>query len=387
MRIQENQTYTVLGAAHGGDGIVRAGGTVCFVQGALPGDTVRLTDITHRHGAWRARVAEVVAPSAERVAPGCPVFGRCGGCNWLNFAYPGQATAKQGIVKDCFRRIAGCDIDPGWIEEPALRTGYRTRATLHASDEGWGFYELESRRVVPITKCPLAHPVLNESIARLETVENDCDLTLTVDPDTGEALAWAHGDPGALSSAFPDIQSGSTGGSRRRFEFDGVPIVNGTFSQSSLLLNRLLRARVRDSIGDASSILDLYCGSGNFSIEHCDGRHVIGMDGDGPAIMAALHASGGDYRVGNDRDMAVLCQERVWDIVILDPPRAGAKRVVKALAQSRNDRAVYVSCDPATLARDAKTLLSSGWRIDAVDVVDMFPNTAHVECVALFVRA
>jgi 23S rRNA (uracil1939-C5)-methyltransferase len=168
--------------------------------------------------------------------------------------------------------------------------------------------------------------------------------------------------------------------------FDRVPVVNGTFAQSSLLLNRMLREVVDAALDEPESLLDLYCGSGNFSLPYTDRCAVVGVDVSGPAVMAALRASGADYRVGNEPAMRELLAARAWDTVLLDPPRAGAKKIVMALAGARCNRVVYVSCDPASLARDTRELLDAGWRAGAVTVVDMFPNTPHIETVCRFER-
>jgi 23S rRNA (uracil1939-C5)-methyltransferase len=163
-----------------------------------------------------------------------------------------------------------------------------------------------------------------------------------------------------------------------------VPIVCGGFSQASLLLNRVLRDCVRPAIGNPESVLDLYCGNGNFSLDLAGRARVLGLDHHAPSIAAAQATGAGEYAVGDEFAFVRAAARESWDVIVLDPPREGAKAIVSALAQSRTRRIVYVSCDPATLARDAKSLFSAGWALASLTAVDMFPHTAHIECVAAF---
>lgn len=376
----------ITGLGTGGEGVGRIDGEVVFVSGALPGDRVTLVGLEKRRGTLRGSVGDVIEPSPHRVAANCPVFGECGGCTWLDFGYPAQGEWKRRIVQDCFQRIARIEVSPEWLEEPSLRLGYRTRATFHPAEAGWGFYARGSHAVVPIESCPLSHPKLNRAFSMLRGVQGTADLTITVNPEREEALIWSESEQPALKKVFPSAQAEGVAGNRNFFEFDGIPIVNGTFAQSSLLLNRLLRELVAENLGEPASLLDLYCGSGNFSLPWVAKAEVIGVDSSGPAVMAAFRKSGADYRVGNEAAMCTLIQERAWDAVLLDPPRIGAQKAAGALRNALCGRIVYVSCDPATLARDSRELAAAGWKLQRIAVVDMFPNTPHIETVSLFMR-
>jgi 23S rRNA (uracil1939-C5)-methyltransferase len=166
--------------------------------------------------------------------------------------------------------------------------------------------------------------------------------------------------------------------------FDGAPIVNGAFSQSSLLLNRLLVGLVKDTLGPVDSLLDLYCGNGNFSLQ-TKAKSVLGLDHDRFATNAANAIGRGTYRAA---DETAFCQalRQPWDAVVLDPPRTGAKAIINALAECQAQTIVYVSCDPATLARDLKTLTATGWQLLSTTAVDIFPNTPHIETVCQIKR-
>jgi len=377
----------ITGLANGGEGICRVEGEICFVPYALPGDRLSIELRGKSQGALRGAVREIIVPSPHRSQPSCGVFGRCGGCTWLHFDYPAQAEWKRRIVKDCFSRIGKLDVDADWLEDPALRTGYRTRATFRRDESRWGFYEARSHEVVDIPECPLCHPRLNGAFGALRTTNAAGPVEITVNPEGDEVLVWSEQDVAHLKDLFPLANSPRDAGRRESFSFDGVPIVNGTFAQSSLLLNRVLVRYVHALIGDASSLLDLYCGTGNFSLALTDRMRVLGIDHDGTAIMAADKIGGGEYRIGDEEEFKKHIGASAWDVITLDPPRAGAKRITRALAECKTGRIVYISCDPATLARDAAVLVNGGWSVVSVTAVDMFPHTAHIECVVCFERA
>jgi 23S rRNA (uracil1939-C5)-methyltransferase len=376
----------VTAAVHGGHGLCRIGGQVCFVPGALPGDTINLRSVTKRHGVLWGEIELLVAASEHRVSAECPVFGVCGGCSWLHFGYPGQGEWKCKIVTDTFRRIARLDITPEWRENPELRTGYRTRAQYHSEGSGWGFFEEGSHKVVPVESCPLCHPKLNDAFDTLRRTRHKGTVELTVNPEGDEVLAWCRAPRAALADAFPGLDWPDQDAPRGRFLFDGAPVVNGTFSQSSLLLNRLLVAAVHELCGAPGSLLDLYCGNGNLSHGIPVTGRFLGIDHNRNATAAAAETSGRDYREGNEAAFTAALSGAAWDTVLLDPPRTGARGVMDTIAGCDAAAVVYVSCDPATLARDAASLREAGWKIERLVAVDLFPNTPHVETVCRFMR-
>ncbi len=380
-------TATISGVAHGGYGIARLKDGVCMVPYALPGDTVNIKIIGKMRGVLWGQIHEVLIPSPERkTVYECPVFGECGGCSWLHFRYPAQCHWKARIVRDCFQRIAKADLEPEWIEDSALRFGYRTRAEFHRSDTGWGFYARESHRVVPIEACPLCHAVINDALRLLQGITKGKSIELTANPETGEVLVWLEAPTPEIESVFPLTDVAESSKTPHEFLFEGVPVVNGAFSQSSLLLNRFLTRVVDEMVAEPASLLDLYCGTGNFSIKYAQHIPVLGVDQNARAIARAASLGVGEYRLLCDEKFDLVLQEREWDVVLLDPPRQGAKKVISLLGESRAKRIVYVSCNPATLARDAHELMRKGWRIQRACVVDMFPHTAHIETVVRFER-
>lgn len=366
--------------ALGGDGICRIDGQVAFVPYGLPGDHLRVR-IRHqaRQVLW-GELVEVLHPAPDRVEPDCPEFGRCGLCSWLHFAYPAQAEWKVRLVQETLRRIGRIEAAVGWREDPTARRGYRTRAEFHGDGKKLGFFARQSHDIVESTGCPLCHPRMNEALARLRPLRPKGDVAVTVNPEGEDILVWAKPRDERLTQAFPD------GAGRSHFLFDGVPIVNGGFSQASLLLNRLLVAQVKAWAPTDGTLLDLYCGSGNLSMALAGQLVITGIDHDRTAVSAAAAMNSGAYRPGSEAVMAAALAEKHWDCILLDPPRTGAKALLPALQSTTARRIIYVSCDVPTLARDLRALLEAGWKLGEVVALDLFPNTGHVEAVCWLER-
>jgi 23S rRNA (uracil1939-C5)-methyltransferase len=380
----------IASVAHGGHGVCRIDGQVCFVAYGLPGDTLRIRVTRQTKGVLWGDIIEVAEASPDRMPVESNHFGACGGCAWLHFAYPAQAQWKLRIVRDALSRIGGIETELEWIENDSLRSGYRTRAEFHGKSGRLGFYALGSNEVRSTAPCPLLHPTLAQALERLQELRLDGPVEVTVNPEETNlldaAMVWARRQPPRkVQDFFPIVGWPGHHGVAGCFVFDGVPVVNGTFSQASLLLNRMLVETVRRMLGAPSTLLDLYSGSGNFSLTLDGVADVLGLDQNREAIAAANSLRPGAYRVADESGF-LLELEKPWDTIVLDPPRQGAKEIMEALSSSPAHRIVYVSCDPATLARDLKTLAARGWRLAETAVLDMFPNTPHVETVCALER-
>ncbi len=378
---------TITGVAHGGDGIGRIDSMACFVAGALPGDTVRVRIYRRTSNALWGHLLEVMSPSPHRITgSACAGLPCTTTCAWHDFQYPAQGEWKRQIVQESIRRIGHIEVEVAFLEEPTLRQGYRTRAVFHGDGATLGYYAPRTHDVIPLPACPLNHQRLNDALETLRPLKLRSNIHVTVNPE-GEEILISMGDPPTPLRALFPLTDSFNSRTRHQFLFDGIPIVNGTFSQASLLLNRMLRRETDQRIGNATSLLDLYCGNGNLSLHHTNKREVVGVDHAGASIAAANEYSSGVYRHGDEQIMVRLIQEHPWEVIVLDPPRTGAKALTKALANAHAKRIIYVSCNPTTFARDANGLASGGWRLTSAAALDMFPHTPHVETIGVFERS
>ena len=419
---------------HEGRGVGRVNGKVVFVDGALPGERVRARCTTTAKRFDEAVVEAVAEASADRVEPFCPVFGRCGGCTLQHLAPTAQRDQRERRVHDELARAAGAP-PADWL--PALTgpaTGYRMRARMtvrHVRRQGvlLGFRERAGRHVVDTDVCAILDPRLErlipglkELIASLDRPERVSALELVAgDGDTVVAFQYA-GAPGEADRtrlAGYQHQSGvmvavAAGGPPVAVDPDRPPdayyalpgedlvlrFAAGDFVQANATVNRELVARAMDLLAPASGevMLDLYCGIGNFSLPAARrGAAVTGIEGDAGLVERAAANARGNGLAGRARfhqaDLAAVplgawLQRLQPAAVLLDPPRAGAQEAVDALVQRPPPRIVYVSCDPATLARDVGRLVGAGgYRLRAAGIADMFPHTGHVEAIAALERA
>ena len=344
---------------------VEARGKVVFVPDTLTGEEVLIRVTKPRKGFAEAALLKVIVPSPHRVIPECPWFGRCGGCQYQHAAYEEQLRIKAKQVRDALQRIGGFTEIPALHVEPAPQPyGYRNKITLHRGDDGaLGFFARDHRTVLDLDRCPIASDTLNTQLA---------------------ALRKSPSRPRHVSLVDAALRPES---------------VEGGFHQVNTAMALKLLQWVRQQIGLPSQgqLFDLYCGAGFFTFGLADlFAAVCGMDRDERAIHAATtqaRARGvtqaGFFAGIVEERLEWLLQNAPWDetVLLVDPPREGlAAPVSEAFARKRPSRFIYVSCDPATLARDLKKLVgaeSPGYRVAALGMFDMFPQTAHIETVAV----
>ena len=415
----------------GGDGLARhPDGFVVFVAGTAPGEQVAV-EYTETQKQWRrARVVEVIEPSPRRREPPCTYYGTCGGCQLQHLEYDAQVEAKAGIIADALRRIAKLepesdDGDSSIDVEPAPREfGYRNRVSfeLARGDETVraGFHRRDdATSVVDIEACPLAEPAINEAWKSLRAAwgpnatmlpagpELRLTLRATSEGHTGLAVegGFDAGEPARLVETVPQLAAtwvlgrkgeplGFAGAEKLTERWAGVdlPLSGTAFVQ----VNREMAVRLDEytrqqcDVGDGARVVDAYCGYGVRALDLSRaGYIVVGIDFDRGAVRAARRIArnaelSAEFITG--RVESSLGGALPADVVVLNPPRRGVVRaVVDALLQSPPERIVYVSCDPATLARDLRAL-SSAFDVTAVRGFDLFPQTASVETVATLIR-
>jgi len=415
---------TITALSHAGEGIGRHAGRAIFVPFALPGETVRVEIVEEKKNFARARLLEVLTPAPERIIPRCPhhfslsqvstplsrITPRaCGGCQLQHLDYPAQLKFKQQTVVEQLTRVGGLANPPVHPTLPSPAPfNYRNHVQFSLTLEGQlGFRAASSHQIIPIQECHLLEPMLIELFPRLhfesrpelERVtlragdEDEALIIFESDEDAPEveldlpaSVALLHSDGTTLTLAGSDYLLETIRG--RTFKVSA-----GSFFQVNTLMAEPLVELVLNGLAltGGETVLDLYCGVGLFSafIASVAGR-VIGIESFSPAVSdAAVNLDEFEnieiYEA--EAEIVLPTLQTKFDAVVLDPPRSGcAPEVVEALITSGAPRLIYVSCDPATLARDAKRLIAGGYRLEWAQPLDMFPQTYHVECVAKFVR-
>lgn len=437
--------------AFGGEGVGRLDGYVVFVRGGLPGDRVRVTLTETRARYGRGVVASVVTPSPDRVEPPCPYFGRCGGCRLQHLAYPAQLRFKEKQVRDCLERLGDVGpVDVRPILAAPETYGYRNKMefTVAAGPDGavLGLHEAERYdAVLDIERCGLQSDTMNRLLAETRSEVRARELTVH-DTATGQGLLrfvalreGRHtGDAMVnLVASAPDVEALGPVAARLRERVPAVAsvVLNVNAKKASVAVGteeHVLAGRdfITESLGgvrfqvSASSFFqtntrqaerlfslvesacalagdetafDLYSGTGAISLllaRRC--RRVYGIEVVAASVADAVRnarANGIDncvFLTGEVRHvLPQLVHEGVRaDAVVADPPRAGFHpKALDALATLAPARVVYVSCNPATLARDVGELVRRGYRLEWVQPVDMFPQTPHIEAVARLGRA
>ncbi len=393
---------TIESLAAGGDGVARDdSGRVTFVPRSAVGDRLRVDLIAAKKRFARGRLRELVEPSPDRVEPACALFdgGPCGGCQWLHIARPAQLRAKQAIVAGALRHEVEAGLELRDILDPAPALGWRRRARMH-----WvrrrrggalvGFYQPGSDRVVDVRACPQVVPeVMAAAAAVRDGVEllGRGELMIVVGKAGGAHVVIAGGVRGDVAGlvgtgGIAGIAWGEQSAGAPAVEIDdGVTVRADAFCQASAAGNAALVAAVADLAGDLDGrrVLELYAGAGNFTRVLRDrAKRVVAVD-EAPGALPGV-----SWRKGDVADVAATLVEvgQEFDVVVLDPPRSGAKDVLAAISALQAERIVYVSCDPATLGRDMAALRRSGYRGGVAQPVDLMPQTAHVEVVAVMTR-
>jgi 23S rRNA (uracil1939-C5)-methyltransferase len=429
---QERETADIISLDHEGRGVARIDGKTVFVEGGLPGEQVRLRRTHRRRRHDEAVMVELLRASPDRVTPRCRHFGNCGGCSLQHLAHDAQLQAKGLQVAEELERIGGVSPEK-WLAPLAGPVwAYRRRARLgckYVVAKGRvlvGFRERGSPYLAELQHCDvLVEPVgrliaelaaligelsIRDRLPQIEVAAADNAIVLVMrvlDPPTEADLAKLrefealhrvelHLQPGGLDTVAPLSPPATS----LRYQLPGLPagiaFVPTDFIQVNGGLNRQMVERALELLAPEAGdrALDLFCGLGNFSLPLARRvAHVTGVEGDaGLVARARTNAiqNGIDNAEFHAADLSSDVSAAPWaraayDLVLLDPPRAGAREVLSVLASSRPRRIVYISCHAGTLARDAGILVQQhGYKLVAAGIMDMFPHTAHVESIALF---
>ena len=373
----------------GGLGLAHADGQTVMVALAAPGDRLRVRVDRVKGSVTFASIEEILEPSPARVEPPCPYFGRCGGCDFQQLNYPAQLAAKIEIVKDCLHRIAHIDIPNLEIIAAPNEWHYRARAQWQydAEQKRLGYFESASRRVCDVAECAVLVPELQAGLENLRT--QMVDDALPQDARYFRAIAGDDGVSIAPGVRSPNGSEGNLPHVHRSIHDETYSLTAENFFQTNVdLLPRLIDTAIGDASGEMA--IELYSGVGLFTLPLARRfRSVIAVEDDRNAARRArqnvataglTNAEIANTDVGDWIGSYGAPPEA--DLILLDPPRTGAEsRVIGGILQLRPKRICYVSCDPATLARDLKKLIAGGFSLDSIVAFDMFPQTHHVETV------
>lgn len=400
IRSGERFTVTTISPVHGGYALARPEGMgVLFVRWALPGEVVSVRLVEKRREYAFAEAVEVLSPSPHRVRPPCPVFGECGGCHLQHADYPYQGEMKREILREAFRRIAKTDVAPEAANagEPF---GYRHRARFRTDGRGIGFQAERSRRLVPVARCPLMVDAINDALPSLRGLGEFAPVgEILLASDGARVVAALPGvrfDARIVAGAEAPLsgilfEDRAWGEENVTLPLEGLDytVTPRSFFQANWRENLSLVGRVVGLLGGGREgrVLDLYAGAGNFALPLARRfGEVVAVEGE-PRAFADLRRNAASNRLGNVRavrsSVEAFRPEGRFDAVLLDPPRPGLSP--KALFRVRAiaaPKVAYVSCNPSTLARDVKGL-SDRYDLASLTMHDFFPNTHHVEALAL----
>lgn len=423
----------IVALTHDGRGVARIDGKAVFIDDALPGERVEFVYTVNHRDYAEGKIVQLLNSSPDRVEAECPHYGVCGGCSFQHVEAVAQIRIKQGLLADQFKRIGKVDIPEFWPPLVGPHWGYRRKARMGVkfvekkNRALVGFRERRHQYLAEIDRCLVLHPSVGtrlstlseliadlsirdkipqievaigdrqcvlairvleppnaEDIEKLRTFGREHDITLCLQPKGPDSIGPLPGEPEVIPTyELPAHQ----------VEFLFRPAM---FTQVNYDINRLMVDQVLAllALKAHDTVLDLFCGLGNFTLPMARyaGR-VVGVEGDRPLVehaRANARHNGIDNVEFHVADLAKDVAEQVWanrhyDKILLDPSRAGASEVLEHFRQWQPERIVYVSCNPSTLARDAGILVNQlGYRLVKAGVMDMFPQTAHVESLALF---
>jgi len=404
-----------------------------FVPFVLPGERVEADVRQEKPGFARGSVTRLIEASPDRVEARCPYFQQCGGCHYQHISYERQLEFKAGILRETLQRIAKIELQPEIRLHASPPWNYRNRTRLQvqtAPEFALGYFRLGSHEFLPVRECPISSPLLNRMLARLLELHGlNCppaveEIELFAGAADDHLLAWAYCGreadrkdllrwAEALQRALPEIAGMAFFPSRRRSQ-DSAPtdskplaesgakairyrtqndeyqVSTGAFFQvNRYLIDELISVVTGNAHGDTA--LDLYAGVGLFSVALARNfHHIFAVEASQtsyvdlmqnvPANVKAVSARTEDY-------LGSRLVRKSLDLVVMDPPRTGiGKAVIRSLVELRIPRVRYVSCDPATLARDIAPMLAAGYHVEEAHLFDLFPETFHIESVMLLAR-
>lgn len=436
--IEKNKTYIteITGVGEKGEGIGRVDGMAVFIPYALMGETVEVLIVKVLKNYAFGKLINIIKPSPYRITPKCPVFYQCGGCDYQHCSYELELKNKTNKVKDCIERIGGLNVKVA-DTLGSTKMHYRNKSQFPVTPDGIGFYAPRSHRVIPIDNCLIQNEKSNRVIAVVQQFMQDFHVK-PYDETTGKGMirhiftrcTLTNQMMVCIVTASKDLKNADSLVSMLKAEFgEDISVIqninpkntNVILGKENILLNG--SEVVTDKIGDlyfeispqsffqinpeqtkvlydkvaeladlkgTEKVLDLYCGIGTIGLylskyaESVTGVEIVPEAIENAKKNARLNnIKNAEFYVGNSEDLAENFKDA--NVIIIDPPRKGCdEKLLKTIDEISPQKVIYVSCNPATLARDLKILDGYGYKADIVYPVDMFPRTSHIEsCVKL----
>jgi 23S rRNA (uracil1939-C5)-methyltransferase len=409
------EELTVERLAKSGDGVAHVGGRTVFVEGALPGERVRV-NVTEAGRVLRGELVEILQPSPDRRVPGCSIADRCGGCDWLHVSEEVQRSQKVEIVLSALEHLGGFERTGFKLLPTVCGTqplGYRRRAVLHPVGKRFGFFGRGSHDKVEVEQCPALTGPLQALPTKL------ADALGTAIKDVAQVHLLEAGGKIAISLHLKDTVKAKTREKAEAISRGGIGVVlvppaghsesfgkvelqdgavrvrPDAFVQANAEVNAKLVTAAAEALAldGTQSVLELYAGNGNFTFELAKkAAQVLAVESSPISLQLAQKAAGEVKNVRFVQGDALKILEGLvkegqkFDRVLVDPPRTGAPGLGMLASKTGATRLVYVACDPAALARDAEELFAHGFRPLSLQLFDLFPQTRHVEAVLAMER-
>jgi 23S rRNA (uracil1939-C5)-methyltransferase len=408
-----------------GYGVARIDGKVVFVPYTMTRDEawVEVTEGKKKYST--ARLIQIIKPSPGRVSSPCPYFGTCGGCQWQHIGYSIQVEQKKEILVETLKRLGRLKEIPSISIAPSPKSyDYRIRVQLKVKGNTLGYYRERSHRIIDIDRCPISHPLVNRIIHNLREemaifpYAEGIEINVSPEEGRGVLLIYPRSEDQRMeyfvkqflqdhpilqgiaimkkenSNFFGDPYLNSTilwskGGEKRSLKFRISP---GSFSQVNPEQNQTLIQTVLQlsEVNKEDKVFDLYAGVGNFTLPLALGaKDVWGIDENKIAIEdAQCNAEKNGIKncqfiQGRVEDVFLDWEKRTPDLIVLDPPRSGCKTILEQVIRWKPQKIIYVSCEPTTFARDLRLFSERGYLLQRLSLIDMFPQTYHMEVVGL----
>ena len=411
--------------AYKGYGVARVEGKVVFVPYAVTGDEAWIEIAEEKKTYSVARLNEIIKPSPRRVSPPCPYFGVCGGCQWQHIDYSIQVEQKKEILGETLKRLGGIKEIPSISAVPSPKPyGYRARVQLKVKEKKMGYYQEKSHQIVDVDRCPISHPLVNQVIQelreKLNVLSHMKEVEINVSPEEkrgvllfhphshnqqtnyflkellrsqsiirGIAITRKDGQPlfgnATLNFTIP------VGLKREKREIK-LRLSSGSFSQVNPEQNqRLIQTVLQFSeVNQEDRVFDLYAGAGNLTLSLAmEAGEVLGIEENRMAFEdAKFNAKRNGMKnchfiQGRVEDVLSNWKGEPPDFIVLDPPRTGCRTILDQVIGLKSKKIIYVSCEPTTFARDLRLFWERGYSLQELSLIDMFPQTYHMEVVGL----